>query len=132
MKDKMPKRKASLAERAIQAWKNAEVERKGRRINQTVKFRGEARKEFDRVFPNEEITSAKAIDPSTAKIVCGGVTFIAQEKESGIVFLVEIKCRYCGKPFLPEYANNVNDLATVGARLSVPQTCKKCLKVWEE
>lgn len=122
--------KQSLANRAIQAWKASEEERKERHINQTAKFAEEAKKGFVWTFRNEEllITSTEAIDPSTAKIICEDVTFIAQKREGGIVFLVEVKCQYCGKQFLPEYANSVCDLATMGSRLSAPQTCEECKK----
>ena len=120
--------KATLAERAIQAWEANEEERKEKHINQIVKFAEEAKKRFVWVFRDEKITFTKAIDPSTAKIVCEDVTFIAQRREGGIVFLVEVKCQYCSKHFLPEYANNVNDLTTIGNRLSAPQTCEECLK----
>ena len=68
------------------------------------------------------------IDPSNAKIVCEDVTFFAQKRGGGIVFLVEVKCQRCGKQFLPEYANNVNDIVAIGSRLSAPQKCEKCLK----
>lgn len=130
MKEKMPEAKTTLANRAIHAWKNAEGERKERHLIQTVKFAEEAKKKFEWDFKNEElsITSTKEIDPSTAEIVCEDVTFVAQRKEGGIVFLVEAKCQYCGKRFLPEYANNVIDIVGIGARLSVSQTCEKCLE----
>lgn len=119
--------KASLANRAIRAWMANEVERKERRVNQTVKFAEDAKKEFDRQFPNEKVISTEAINPSNVKIVCGGVTFIAQRNlEHSIVFFVEVKCQCCGKQFLPVYANNVIDLVTIGNRLSVPQTCEEC------
>ena len=120
----------SLANRAIQAWKTSEEKRKEKHINQTAKFVEEAEKEFVWKFRNEEltITSTEMIDPSNAKIVCEDVTFFAQKRGGGIVFLVEVKCQRCGKQFLPEYANNVNDLVAIGSRLSVPQKCEECLK----
>lgn len=117
----------SLANRAIQAWKANEVKRKKRYVDQKVKFAEDAKKEFVEVFRDEKVTSTKAIDPSTTEIVCEDVTFIAQKREGGIVFLVEVKCQRCGKQFLPEYANGVSDLVTIGSRLSAPQTCKECL-----
>jgi len=126
--EKMPKNKATLADRAVQAWKKEEEERNERRIGDTAKFAEDAKKRFVWVFKDEEIPTIYAIDQSTAKIVCEDVTFIAQRKEGGIVFLVNVKCQYCGKLFLPEYANNVNDLTTIGSRLSAPQTCEECLK----
>lgn len=120
--------KQSLANRAIQAWKTTEEERKETQINQTAKFVEEAKKRFEWVFRDEKITSTKAIDPSNAEVVCEDVTFIAQKREGGIVFLVEVKCQRCGKLFLPEYANNVNDLVAIGSRLNTPQKCGECLK----
>lgn len=116
----------SLANRAKQAWKASEEARKERYVNQTMEFAEEAKKEFDRRFSDEKITSTEAINPSNVKIVCEDVTFIAQRKELAIIFYVEVKCQYCGKQFLPEYANNVINLLTIGNRLSIPHTCEEC------
>ena len=84
------------------------------------------KKGFVWTFRNEEltITSTEPINPSNAKIVCEDVTFFAQKRGGSIVFLIEAKCQHCGKQFLPEYANNVYDLVSIGSRLSVPQTCE--------
>lgn len=122
--------KQSLTNRAKQAWKTSEEKRKERHIDQTTKFVEDAKKAFVWTFRNEEllITSTEAINPSNAKIVCEDIMFIAQKRESSIVFLVKVKCQYCGKQFLPEYANSVYDLASIGGRLSAPQTCEDCLK----
>lgn len=124
----------SLANRAIQAWKTSEEKRKERHINQTAKFVEEAEKEFVWIFRNEEltITSTEMIDPSNAKIVCEDVTFFAQKRGDSIVFLIEAKCQHCGKQFLPEYANTVYDLVSIGSRLSVSQTCEECKKERKE
>jgi hypothetical protein len=119
---------AGLANRAKQAWKANEEERKERHVNETVKFVEEAKKAFVWVFGDEKITSIKAINPDNVEIVCEDVTFIVQKRGGGIVFLVKVKCQYCGKQFLPKYANNVIDLVGVGGRLSAPQTCEACLK----